>query len=230
MILPKTPYQALTGSAEFPISGDGGKSIEFGAAGDGARRTNAAGVFLLGAAFTLEAFIKPTSFSALQTIMARWFFPGNLQILFTVDNTGHLNLRYTTNGSSQVVRSTVDPVVTTGIYQHVAAAYDGTDVQFFVNGILEETVGTAGAVVFPGATSDWLLGADSNLSVFWTDVIFRSRVWSTKRTPTEILDNYQLRIETDPDLHASWPDGLIDTHSTNDLTLVGNAVLSNDTP
>ena len=235
MILPTLPYRPLTGSESSPLDPINSRSILFGAAGDSARRLNSQGLFNVGTTdiFTMEAWVRPVSFFINQAIMGRFLFVGSqLQVFFNVSAAGHLRFEWTPNGS------TVDFISLSGgntlalnTWQHVAVAFDTTSARLFINGLPIEGDHPTGNAVFSTPTSDWTIGSSGSLGIaVWSDKIFAPRVWQTKRSDAEILDNYLKRIATDPDLHASWPDGLIDTHATFDVTLEGAAVLDTELP
>lgn len=184
---------------------------------------------------TIELWTKLDSVSGTSAFLSKWDSTGNnLSYGFRyLGATNKLSFHTSSNGSTAQWSGEVSQTLTAGIWYHVAAVYDASagSVEFFVNG---SSIGSASglatslyngdATVKIGSTqggSEWLDGHVDEL-----------RVWSDKRTSTEISQNYQVELTgNEANLVAYWrfDDNLQDeTSNDNDLTNNG-ALFSTDT-
>ena len=99
--------------------------------------------------------------------------------------------------------------ITTGVWHHAAATYDGTTWRLFLDGALDRTFTLASAFT-PESTSIQHAAIGSALTStgaaagFFGGVIDEVRIWNVVRTPTQILANMNLEVTSGTGLIGRW--------------------------
>ena len=93
-------------------------------------------------AFTIDAWINPTSLSNSPIVLSKDDLNTQRSYCLRVDSTGSLTLLVRNNGGNVTRYTTGASVVTAGTWQHVAATYDGAagpgaKMLFYVNGVAQ---------------------------------------------------------------------------------------------
>ena len=119
---------ALVNGATF-AAGAVGQAFSF----DGVNDHVSLGAVNLPSTFTIDAWIKPTTFANIPHILSAFG-----RYFFRIENTGALGLRIV-NSDGLTRYITTNPVITTNTWQHVAVTYDryapaGQRMKFYVNG------------------------------------------------------------------------------------------------
>lgn len=104
-------------------------------------------------------------------------------------------------GSASVDGNAVLPE---GRWVHVAAAFDGATVTFFVNGAADRTV-PLGDDNLPDTSRELVFGADAALGAFFPGGIDHVRLWNVARTEAEIRDHMAVGLSAQAGLVGQWP-------------------------
>lgn len=130
-------------------------------------------------AFTLEAWIKPTSLSDWLGIVSKYDpSAGNRGYRFGVTASGELIFDWSTNGSGASSITTVGAGITTGVWQHVAVTYaPGTQAASLP--LLLNPTGTAVRFYKDGEQIYARTGLPTETNVFATNRPFKISAWNT---------------------------------------------------
>lgn len=134
---------------------------------------------------------------------------------------------------NRATTGTVDLGLSIGTWIHIAVTYDGTDLRYYINGVLKDTVADGGTV--NTVNTIMAIGARGSLATainFFDGLIDDVRVWNDVRTANEILVNMDTElVGTEANLQGYWKlnnDLLDETSNNNDLTNNNTAVFSTD--
>ena len=180
--------------------------------------------------FTVEAWIKPTTITAIAPIISVWLDPTDRKFQFFTDAAGKLAFDYSTDGTAVVsLVSTVAAGLTVGVWSHVAITGDTGKAGFFVDGVaLGSQVSTGSAIYGTATAADLQVGAASGVA--YGGLVAQPRIWDVDRSGL-ILANKNVSLGTVTDLVLNCPYGLTDeSASGNDLSLVGTAAVVTDVP
>jgi hypothetical protein len=134
-------------------------------------------------AFTLEAWIKPAQQSGICTILGRKnngsASPGYAFYVNTY-NTTDGRLKFETQGQN---RGTLNQAVTWGVWQHVAATWDGTTLRFYVNGA-EQPAG--GDVNLTDGGVHAVLASFPSGGSYYAGQIGEVRLWNIARSAADL--------------------------------------------
>jgi hypothetical protein len=137
---------------------------------------------------TWSGWIYPTSFTdhAYHTVVAKayasaWWFGLN-------NNDGRVQLW----AGGAAVASTGAVLLNT--WSHITAAWDGTNVYFYINGVLDSTISRVGTPVSNSATvkigADFNLGTTGSLNYHFTGRIAQVSIYNRVLTATEIQQTF----------------------------------------
>ena len=140
----------------------------------------------LGASATIEAWIKPLS-------------AGTQRIVFKLDGSNGYEFFLSSSGSSfprkvsfrindgaRINSTTLYP--TNGTWIHVAATYNGTYMNLFINGI-QEGGNVSSANIGTTNTSDLIIGRDPQGMYYFNGAIDEVRIWNVARSINDIRTN-----------------------------------------
>ena len=168
--------------------------------------------------FTVEAWIKPVGgiWGAIASKFVHTATNEGYSLEMFSDNK--ISLLYGNNWSNwNATTSTV--VLTTGVWHHVAATYDGTTVNIYIDGLLSQTGAWTDGITDSG--TDFLIGCRSGTTYF-PGQIDEVRVWNTARTVTQLRENMcSTLVGNEAGLSAYYRLDEIDGTATYDVT--GNA-------
>ncbi len=183
-----------------------GSSLTFDGIDDYVDCGNNASVQIGGTAITIEAWIKPASFGGgywTNTIVDKTYNSAgdiNYGYVLRCGGSGQLDFGFGYwNGSTGGWPSGTSDVlaVTAGVWQHVAATYDGSNIRLYVNGSLVKTVAESRTISINTVTS-LAIGNPTTLSVgsgrAFNGMIDEVRIWNSVRTPTQITDNQNANL------------------------------------
>jgi len=168
---------------------------------------------------TIEAWIHPKSDG--EGSVARITDKGTGLFFVSNESNGFVRLRfnYQFSGTDGTWR-TIAVNIPINQWTHVAVVYNNSSASnvpiFYVNGVVEvsETTTTPTGTRDTDTSLDLRIGNNSTSVRTWDGFIDDVRLWSDIRTPTEILDNYQVElIGTETGLVGYWQ--LNDTSGTN---------------
>lgn len=149
----------------------------------------------LSAPFTLEAWVKPFSVAGPARILSNRLLSTNANIGYGLGR-GNQKLTFTTFGIQDFV--TAGDYLSSGTWTHVALVFDAShDANFYVNGQFQEVVQGASS---PTQTPIGLAigrnptGTGPDIQS-WHGLIDEVRVWNIARTPIQIVENYNARLE-----------------------------------
>lgn len=189
--------------------------------------------------FTLEGWVKFESLPADgndMVFISKWNAGANKRsYYFGVRNTGGnytLILIISDDGSNNNVES-VSWTPSTGVWYHVAAVYDNAGtVDFYVDGAQQGTQQATAILSIHDNDSTFALGAVGTGSTFFDGKLDDWRLWSVKRTITEINDNKGTEIDSQASLNGSWHFNLgsvLTDSSGNSNTLTNNNTATSST-
>ena len=198
--------------------------------------TNSA-LALTNGAFTIEAWIKPILQSNICTIIGRKnggnANPGYAFYLNSW-NTGDGALKFESQG---VQESTAAQAIQWGVWQHVAATWNGANFLFYINGVSQAA---SGSVNLTNGGVNLFLGCLGNLSAtgdYFAGQMDEVRIWSIARSASDLQDGmHHVFTGSEPGLLAYYqfdqssgtnlPDC---TTNGNNGILVNNPVWTNST-
>lgn len=173
-----------SGSPTFVAAQVGnGLSIN-GTIGDAVGPTNSA-PFASTGAFTVEAWAKPTNFSANRTVIAKGNGSNQNYFLTVLNTSGHAYVQFTQSGVVKAVQGT--STLSTSACSYLAATYDGATLTLYVNGASEGTpLSVTGATDNPGGL---VVGA-VDINEPFLGVIDEPRMSSIARSASYVTAQY----------------------------------------
>lgn len=144
-------------------------------------------------AFTLEAWIRPIEVKRgkPQTIISRWQTVGAQRgFALQISPSGKINFLVSPEGST-TVEQTGETILSDGVWHHVAAVYNGSDLRIYVNGILDGKPLPFSGPVYT-SNNPIYLGAlvDNRMDQFYKGVIDETAVYRRALSETEILAHF----------------------------------------
>lgn len=191
----------------------------------------------LGSTLTCSMWVRLEDFvAALRPLAGFWRFnPGggvNLGWLFSVNNGGFPEFRWTTDGTTgtQVIitgdASLSSVVGSPSTWFNIGVSFDSTNLFFTVNGSQLGSTFVTGSSPFIGI-ADWSIGADDDNVNRWASVIGPCSFYDVKKPLSWHEANFNVlqdEVNPDPDRVCSytWVGNEEDANGTGqDLTLVG---------
>lgn len=139
-------------------------------------------------AFTLEAWVKPTA-AQWGTLISKFQHSATHEgYSLEVFSDYRVALLHGNNWSDWNA-TTSSTALAAGIWSHVAATYDGSVVNIYINGVLSASTSWSNGLTDPG--TPLLIGArmgTSVVSTYFAGQIDEARVWSTARTAAQIRE------------------------------------------
>jgi len=189
--------------------------------------------------FTLEGWVKKTSDTGTATVMGKWQTQLSYECYVMEFSNTTPGLRQSPNGAFEYSSTGTGTVTIADEWVHVAMVTDLTagTVDIYQNGIFtNQRTGKANAIA--DKASDFNVGtvrdALSAATSFFDGYLYDLRVWSDKRTPTEILDNlFVLQTGAEANLEGNWQfrSDYVDTSPNGNTLTPNNApTFSNDIP
>jgi hypothetical protein len=154
---------------------------------------------------TLEAWLKPgklvqDTFILGENILDQHPPNTTLTILFATDQPGHIAFNLVTDGGGAYAASSSPLPIDE--WSHVAVTYDGSEVRFFVDGVLEVQAALTGSVEFDEGI--FQIGNFSNS--LYHGAVRQVRLWKSARTQTQIIDGMDRSLMgSEADLLHYWP-------------------------
>ncbi|HRG01755.1 MAG TPA: T9SS type A sorting domain-containing protein [Bacteroidia bacterium] len=143
---------------------------------------------------TVEAWVKPTSFSGLGCIVGNYNTGvGALQILLRRAGNSYYEFWIGNGGSWFSTNSVATPSLNT--WQHVAGTWDGSVASIYVNGVLSGTTTPALTVLGNASNNPVWIGANTINENFTGDVD-EIRIWNRSLCMGEIQNNMNGEIPT----------------------------------
>jgi hypothetical protein len=140
--------------------------------------------------FTMEAWIKPAAsgFSSINSIMGnRTAGNSGSGLAFYVNDWNTTSLDLVVESKNKKATS-INGVITRGVWQHVATTYDGSNIKFYVNGAQVATMNNYYASTTPSET--FKIGVLGGEYYGFTGAIDEVRVWNIARNPADIGGSY----------------------------------------
>ena len=134
---------------------------------------------------TVEAWVKRSATGSLHTVIGN--YDGAYPFLFRIDND---KIRLFINSTTFVESSST---ISVGTWTHVAGTYDGTNINIYVNGVLENSIPHTNT--FISSTNETKIGGGlSNNTEYFLGDIGEIRLWKVARTPAEIMASYNQQL------------------------------------
>lgn len=159
----------------------GGKAINFN--GSDEYITNTSNMIGNGS-FTISTWINSNNVSSQTTIFN--IYNGTTAILEFATGVQSGKLSIITNNDSWKNGSIV---LTTGTWYHVVAIWDGTNIQTYINGIID--VDTADNIPAAGGTRINYLGTFRGSATFFNGIIDKLKIFDKALTNLEVMDLYK---------------------------------------
>ncbi len=180
--------------------------------------------------FTIEAWLYPVSYvswvgGSCPSLIGKGF----IDTYWLGLCSGKLRLYTHGSGSSRTSQGTL-PL---NEWTHVAAVYDGANINFYFNGVLDSSFeATEGSL--PATDSALRIGSDADFNVIPDAAVDDIRLWNVARTEAEISDTMNSSMD-DPmeGLVASWnfrTEDAADPIGGHNGVLVGNVRVGSDIP
>ena len=135
------------------------------------------------AAYTIEAWVYPTSYAGFPTIVGNDY---HVSYWLGLNTTGQVRY-YPKDGTGIIESSAIVPL---NAWTHVAATYNGTTETIYLNGSLAASSSTITGAAGTSPAAHVFIGADreGGPSYFWQGYLDEVRIWSTARTAAEIAE------------------------------------------
>ncbi len=147
---------------------------------------NSSSLNITGNSVTMAAWIKPTTLSGNDVIISKGVFSGNKSYrLMRVGSVAHLEI--TTDTGTTTLQS--NTALTTGIWQHVVAVYDGSKVSIYINGKLDRSSPFSGNIV--SHTENLWLGWRSGALEYFNGSMDEVRIYNRAFTEREVFRLYE---------------------------------------
>lgn len=166
------------------------------------------GLDTLTTSITIEAWIRPASWgftSAQNTIVCKHSWSSGEQgFVLRSGGQGQLSFNFAgidPGGNPTSWKDLMSPVnsLVLNTWQHVAGTFDGSIQRIYINGIEVATQNFTGTMV-PSTAFPVTIGRLSDMNVgetrYWNGHLDEVRIWSTVRSASDILDNYNSHIDT----------------------------------
>lgn len=183
----------------FVIEGTGfvpGAALDFDGSDDVVSINNTTALDnLMTGNFSVEAWIKPTV-SGFRTILSKGDGSGVLgtgEYIFQLNNSNQLSFFHTASNGWKYSTNAVSP----GVWSHVAVTYDGTNIKFYINGVLD-TYAPSATYSFTTGNNSVYIGRQgfACLCNKFVGSIDEVRVWNLSRTQCEIQAFMNCEIPT----------------------------------
>ena len=167
---------------------------------------NAGTINLSGSSITMEGWIRAnafkTTFPYISTIMGTEA-TGNTALLRMGDAgiTAGNKLQFVLYFGTQQVKLTSNTVFATNTWYHVAATYDGTTMNIYVNGVLDASLAQTGSFTSNGIFN---IGYSYDNNRYWNGNMDELRVWKRALTQAEIQGNLCYVPVNSASLEAYW--------------------------
>ena len=137
--------------------------------------------------FTVEAWVKPTGGAWVAVVSKFVHTSSNEGYSLEIFSDNKVSLLYGNNWSDWNA-TTSDTALTSGVWSHIAATYDGTTAKIYINGNLSQSATWTNGVTDSG--TPLLIGSRSG-TTFYGGQIDEVRVWSTARTASQLRETMQ---------------------------------------
>ena len=171
-----------------------------------------------GTKVTVEAWVKPTSFSGLGCIVGNYNTgAGTMQMMLRRNGGSFYEFWIGNGGSWYSTNSVATPSLNT--WQHIAGTWDGSVASIYVNGVLSGTTTPALAVLGNASNNPVWIGANTINENFTGDVD-EIRIWNRSLCLGEIQNNMNGEIPTSAT-------GLLANYHFNQGLATGNNIAIN---
>ena len=143
------------------------------------------------ATMTIEAWVKPTTLSGWRSVLMKEDVGTLSYALYAHDNDPHPAATIRVDGDVSAVGTSALPL---GAWTHVAATFDGAQLQFFVNGALVDTRPAAGALE-PTAGA-LRIGGNAVWGEYFDGVIDEVRIYNRALAPADIVRDMNVAVES----------------------------------
>ncbi|MFY8109189.1 MAG: LamG-like jellyroll fold domain-containing protein [Bacteroidia bacterium] len=139
---------------------------------------------------SVEAWVRPLSLTSRMSLFAK--DADTLTPSFNLEINPGGTLSFTTGTSVGNVTLTSTKTLTTLLYSHIAAVYDGVKMKLLINGDTAGEIAQSGNIATN--TNDFYIGCSANRNRFFGGNIDEMRVWDTVRTDAQIRTNMHSRL------------------------------------
>ena len=153
-------------------------------------------------ALTVEAWVKPTSLAA-NKILGKHNDQTNVQASLGIWTTGKYSFEMTVGGTYYILQSKT--VATLNQYTYLAGTYDGSQINFYVNGVLQESKPASGTIANQNLQMTiGKLHAATEINKFKGN-IYEVRLWKKAKTQQELIDKMNVTLTGgETGLVANW--------------------------
>jgi glucose/arabinose dehydrogenase len=215
---------AISG-AVWSTAGRNGGALSFDGVNDMVTVTDTPALDLT-SAMTLEAWVRPTSANGWRTVALKEQ-PGNLVYALYGNHNGQRPSANLWLGAAEVEARGAGRL-TTGVWTHLAATYDGAAIRVYVNGALSGSTSTSGAIAV--SSGAFRIGGNAVWSEFFAGLIDDLRLYNRALSATEIQADMATPVgpPPPPDSQPPGPPGtLVAGGGPNSVSLTWAAASDN---
>ncbi|HEY6730298.1 MAG TPA: LamG-like jellyroll fold domain-containing protein [Solirubrobacterales bacterium] len=166
--------------ATSTASGKFGRALSFDGTNDRVDVPDAASLDLTNA-MTLEAWVKPTTNASWRTVMLKERGTNDL-VYALYSSNGSKPRAENFTGAENTAAGTA--ALALNAWSHLAATYDGTNLRFYVNGVLVTTKATSGSM--PNTANPLRIGGNAVWGEYFSGLIDEVRIYNRVLSATEI--------------------------------------------
>src|SRR5262249_21135188 len=156
-------------------------------------------------AMTMEAWVRPSSVSNFTSVLMKERSGGLSYALYASDGANSPPAAYISSGSDRSGRAT--SVLPLNTWSHLAATYDGSNINFYVNGVLAGSASASGNITT--STGALRFGGNSIWGEYFSGLIDEIRVYNRVLSLPEIQSDMSTPIGGT--LDATAPTGSLST-------------------
>ncbi len=175
--------------------------------------------------FTVEGWVNPANAAATQTPFCCGQFASPRSGWLFYQSASGWNFRtFIGSGTTAAVNLTAGPAPVAGVWQHLAASWDGTTARMYVDGVLVGSQSpTTTPKYMPGQSGGFAIGRRSDNTFNWpgavADVALYNRVLTTQEIQSHALNRPLLKaVSSGSNVVLTWSAGTLQSAATVDGT------------
>lgn len=153
---------------------------------------------------TFEAWVRLTSYGTDRTILGKSNAAGSTLVRLHLESSSQKATFQISNLTSGNKIVTSASTIATGVWVHVAATYDGSNLNMYINGELEAQTAATGTSTDPGGKFGVGVLGDFTSGNYYNGHIRNARVWNVARTQQQIRDNMNVDTPVGTGLQGNW--------------------------
>jgi len=176
--------------ASWTNDGKFGKALSFGGNSSYVDVGNNASLLNITNAITIEAWIKPMAFNTSMDIVNNDYQSSVTGYEFGVDSSSKLMFRINIAANPYFAYRLSTSSVKAGVWQHVTAVYDGTNIYFYINGVADPPVAANGSLHTSAAGPVYIGDYRTPGTFSFNGVIDEVKIYPSALTADDIKTEY----------------------------------------